>query len=670
MAASVLVGRLRVLLVCADGATAGQVKRALRSLRTADLDVDHVLGGSQARTRLQQAAYDVLLVALGPAEELAASRAEGPAGELLGAAAGLPVVLLLERAPQEAAAGRLLEHAHAFVIKSEATPGALAGAIEVALRQHRLQARLRSVLEASPDGLLVLDTAGRVLYANAAAGVLLGQTPAALVGTAPALPQVAGTGTAELLLGGRQIEVRRSTLPPTDEATALITLRDVTAVKAREAELAFAAEHDPLTGLANATRLRHELRAALARSARDATRLAVLYLDMDGFKAVNDLHGHETGDALLRELGERLATGSRQGEVIGRIGGDEFAVVAENVPPGAETRIAERLLDIAAQPLLAASRPVQLSMSIGIAIAPDDGHEVEALLRAADSAMYAAKREGRNTFRRVGEAQQALRRRQALADALRTAVLKHEFEVVYQPMFELARGEVVGIEALLRWRRQPDVIESPAAFLEVAEQTGLIIQLGDLVAEGLCRQWVRARWATGRTLRLGLNLSARELQTAGTFARLRRVLIAHGVPTECLSLEVRESVLVREMERVLAQTAGLDGASLAVGDLSGEALSVHRLATLPVGVLKLSRQLVHGLDDDGPQASIIAGMFALARALDLEVVAEGVETAAQAARLRAHGCQVAQGFYYSPPLTEPALLDCLVRPTRLSAPLY
>jgi diguanylate cyclase (GGDEF)-like protein len=659
-----LQGRQRVLLVAADGAWGAQLKRSLRALRGAEVDVEHVLSPGHAQAALATAGYDAVVMALSDAEQ--AARAPAVLAELAVAATEPPpIVVVLDHAPQEAEAGRLLRHADAFLLRAECTPGALAGALEIALRQHRLGERLRSVLESSPDGMLVLDEHGRVRYANRIAGALLGTALPELIGATLALPH-----EGEVVRLGRTLDVRRSALERGTQNGVLLTLRDVTAVKQREAELAFAAEHDPLTTLANAARLHRDLRAALARSRRDGTRLAVLYLDMDGFKAVNDTYGHATGDALLRELGARLAAICREGEVIGRLGGDEFAMVAENVPAGAESRIAERLIEVAARPLAAAARPVTLSMSIGIATTPEDGHDPDALLRAADAAMYAAKRAGRNTYRRAGEAQGAARRREQLAQALRVAVLRREFEVVYQPLFDLDTGHIQGAEALLRWRRQPDVLESPAVFLEVAEETGLINALGDLVADALCREWVSARWLTGRELDMALNLSPRELRTPGTFARLRRTLANHGVPGRCLSLEVREDVLAREVERVAAQAAALDGVTLAVGDMSGDGLSLRHLAALPVRSVKLSRTLVEGATGEGPQAAMVSGLVALAGAFGLRTVAEGVETAAQAARLRALGCRYGQGYYFSPPLAEAAFRDCLAHPPRLTGPVY
>lgn len=661
-----LQGRLRVLLVGADGTWAAHVKRTLRALRSAQVDVEHVPGPGHVRGALAGARFDAAIVALGSGDQQAGARGHGVLVDLALAGPDLALVLVLDHPPQEADSGQLLAYAHAFLLKADITPGALAGALEIALRQHQLQARFRAVLDASPDGMLVLDGDGVVRYANAAAGLLL--APGGALAGVSRLP--AG-GSHELVHAGRVLDVRRSPLDARHGSGAvLVTLRDVTALKAHEAELRFAAEHDPLTGLANAARLHRELRGALARSRRDGTRLAVLYLDMDGFKAVNDVYGHATGDALLREIGARLGASGREGEVIGRLGGDEFAMVAENVPHGAEAHIAERLLKVAAQPLHAAGRPLSISMSIGVAVAPDDGREVEVLLRAADSAMYAAKRAGRSTYRRAGDAQRAARARSALADALRGALLRREFEVFYQPLFDLETGRVEGAEALVRWHRQPDVIESPAAFLDVAEETGLIVQLGDLVSEALCQQWVRWRWATGRELRVAINLSARELRTPGIFARLRSTLAVHGVPGRCLSIEVREDVLVSEVERLATQAGALDGVLLSVGDLSGESLSWRRLTALPVGALKLSRWLVEGLTQDGPQAAIASGLIALADGLGVDVVAEGVETAQQAARLRTLGCHLAQGFYFSAPLAGPAFLECLSHTPRRPVPQY
>lgn len=648
----------RLLLVEPDVASGARLKLALRRLREAPPDIDHVLGASAAEQRLHSQRYDACLIAADACEVPWGGRPDGALGRLAALAPEMPLLMLLAQSPPVAGIPALLDQASGFVLKDDLAPGTLAAALEVAIRQHRLESRLRMLLDASPDAMLVLDAERRVLYSNATAGELYATAPAELLDRTLDLPDPL-PDHGELSIGARTLEARCASIEWLRRPATLLTLRDVTARKSTELDLAFRAEHDPLTGLVNGARLHHELRSALARAGRDGGRVAVFYLDLDGFKAINDLYGHETGDTLLHQIAARLAGTCREGEVIGRLGGDEFAAIAENVPEGAEVHIAQRLLAATDKPLYAGARAVQVSMSIGIATAPDDGSDVASLLRAADTAMYTAKSAGRNTFRRAGEAELAAQRRMALIADLRRAVVQREFEVLYLPFVDLATGGIVGAEALLRWRREPDVLEAPAAFLEAAEESGLIVALGDLVAEALCAQWVRWRWTTGKELNLGLNISSRELRAPEFGVRLRRTLGAHGVPAHCLSLEVAEDVLARDIQHTLAVTDTLHGLNFAVDGMAGDGLSLRSLGRLPVRALKLSRWLVQADTTDHAAHTLAKGLVAFARAVGLRVIAEGVETPEQAAHVTSLGCEWAQGFHYSRGLAADAFLQLL-----------
>lgn len=533
------------------------------------------------------------------------------------------------------------------------------------------QAQLNHAFLANPDGVVLVDSDRRAVLSNPAAQRMLGlggEREAAL--SADIAP--AGQGRGEWLSPDGQLLEWEASAAAHGAGPGVITLREVGEQRASTRALTFRAEHDALTGLVNQERMREELKAALARADRDGGRVAVLYLDLDGFKQINDTFGHAVGDALLVAVAKRLMGVCRAGELVARIGGDELVMVAESFPPGFEGRIAERVLASLVPPIQAGDRSVRVGVSIGVAVYPDHASDPDGLLRAADEAMYQAKRGGRDTFRLASShADVVTQRRQELAAGLEQALLRREFQVLYQPLLDLRQERFVGAEALLRWHRPQQGILHPGQFLDVAESSGLITGIGDWVLDHVCQQLAQWRWALGETFFLCANVSVVQLRRADFAGRFRRILQSHGLTSAAVRLEISESVMAQEMGRALGDMTAATDVHLAVDDVSQGMLSLRNISGLPIRSLKVDRSLVAELPHNTLTAQLVDALIAIGRTFGLSVVAEGVETVEQLQFLRERGCDYCQGFLLSAPVSAadlptlvntPALLQGLLTP--------
>jgi diguanylate cyclase (GGDEF)-like protein/PAS domain S-box-containing protein len=427
---------------------------------------------------------------------------------------------------------------------------------------------------------------------------------------------------------------------------------DITERKELEQRLAWDAAHDPLTGLVNRTQLLEALHAELARAGRSATTVAVLYLDLDRFKLVNDTFGHAAGDELLVEVARRLQSAVRTDDLVARSGGDEFVVVCAGVRTQAEVQqVTERLHRLWAEPFTVRHQPVYLSVSIGVAIA-DPLSTPGGLLRDADIALYRAKEEGRG---RTVVFDETLRERVAAVLAvesdLHRGLAAGELVLHYQPIVELPRGRPVGIEGLLRWRHPTRGLLTPDAFLEAAESSGLIVEIGRRVLAEACRTAGAGGPLGDRDLFVSVNLSPPELLRPDLLGELRRLLAEHRVPAGRLCLEITEHALVDQGEttrELLARVRDL-GVRVAIDDFGTGYSSLSYLRHLPVDVVKIDRTFVTDVHETDTSATIVGGVARLAAGLGLEVVAEGVEEEAQAAALAAVGVRWAQGWLFARP---------------------
>jgi len=431
----------------------------------------------------------------------------------------------------------------------------------------------------------------------------------------------------------------------------IVAVEDISRRKQAEEALLRMANHDALTGLPNRLLLQDRLGQAIVQAQRSGRQVGVMFVDLDRFKHVNDSLGHEAGDQLIVEIARRLGSALRESDTVARQGGDEFVVVLADLGgPEDAALVARKVLDGLFQPLTLAGQDVFPSGSIGIAMYPRDGLDSQALLKAADSAMYHAKGGGGNGYHFYAadmgaHAEEHLR----LETGLQRALQRDEFVLHYQPQVDAALGRIVGVEALLRWQPQGGALVAPGDFIPLAEETGLIVPIGEWVlATALRQQAAFAR--AGIDVRMSVNMSARQFRQQDVAALVARLLAAEGVDPAQLVLEITESVLMENQEAAatMARLAQM-GVQLAIDDFGTGYSSLANLTRFPIHGLKIDRGFVAGIDA-GDGAAIVKAVIALARSLKLDVIAEGVETVAQQAFLDAHGCRRMQGYLYGRPV--------------------
>ncbi len=451
---------------------------------------------------------------------------------------------------------------------------------------------------------------------------------------------------------------------PTVEGIVL-TLRDVSERKGLEEELKHQAFHDSLSGLANRALFRDRLEHALARAARSQTSLAVLFLDLDDFKLVNDSLGHAAGDDLLIAVGGRLIKSLRGGDTAARLGGDEFAVLLEEIAsPDEVFEIADRIIAELRVPLTIEDHEVQVRASIGIALSPAGAEDPADLLQAADVAMYAAKGSGKGRYEVYEPALQAAMalRLERTAD-LQRAVDQHEFVVHYQPIVSLKGDKSVGVEALVRWEHPERGVLLPTDFIPLAEETGLVIPLGRWVLEEAChqaRQW-QLEHDLARRLRMSVNVSARHFQHDGLVADVSNALQKADLDPSSLVLEITESVLVQDADSVIARMLELKllGVAFAIDDFGTGYSSLSYLKRFPIDILKVDKSFVDDVSDEPADGALARAIVQLGNTLNLETIAEGIESELQIEGLRALGCDLAQGFFFAKPLPAEGISELL-----------
>jgi diguanylate cyclase (GGDEF)-like protein len=452
----------------------------------------------------------------------------------------------------------------------------------------------------------------------------------------------------------------------TETEAALATLREEMASRQRvQSRLAFLASHDLLTALPNRTmfseRLGHEMEEA--RCYRRG--LALLYIDLDNFKDVNDTLGHATGDALLKQVALRIEQELQPGQTAARLGGDEFAVLHIDPKNVEEARdLGERLIRALADSFDIDQRPIFLSASIGITLFPDDADAVEPLQRNADLAMYKAKSEGRNRYRFFDEAlDREVYRRTFLEQALREPAILSQLDVAFQPQVHVRSRRITGVEALLRWNHPVQGIVSPAEFVEVSERCGAIVDVGRWVLHESCRRgaaWLRANRPP---LTVSVNVSPAQFRMDDIPRLVEEVLAATGLPPSLLELEITETGIMQDMHeavQVLQALHGL-GVGIAIDDFGTGYSSLSYLCRLPVDRLKIDRSFVQDATSDGEAATVVRAIVQLAYNLHLKVVAEGVETQEHDEFVRSVGCDYAQGFFYGEPLSAAGIAGLMLR---------
>lgn len=439
------------------------------------------------------------------------------------------------------------------------------------------------------------------------------------------------------------------------------TLQDITERKVLEKQLEHQALHDPLTDLPNRTLFLDRLEQALAQNEWREGKIKVLFLDLDNFKLINDSFGHPVGDKLLVDVADRLKASIRTQDALARFGGDEFTVLIENATGGAGSAIlvAERIIEGLRAPFFLGGQEVFVTASIGIASNASEENLGEDLLRHADTAMYQAKATGKASYEVFEPSMDANALEQLkLASDLRRAIEREEFVIYYQPVAKVATGKVAGMEALVRWEHPERGLLLPNAFLPLAEETGLIVHIGRLVMKDVCRQahlW-QQQFPGSPLMGVSINLSAKQLQHPALVQEVTEVFRESGADLRGLELEITEDAAMTYDEAVLNKLEQLKslGVSLAIDDFGTGYSSLSHLNSLPIDTLKIEKSFIKDFEESEKARMITSATIGLAKALNLRVIAEGVETAGQLAQLRKLGCDLAQGYYFSAPLTSEA----------------
>jgi diguanylate cyclase (GGDEF)-like protein/PAS domain S-box-containing protein len=558
----------------------------------------------------------------------------------------------------------------------------------------RVGTELRTLIDTSPDPMARFDRELRCTYANPAAQQMAGAADRDLLGRTnrelgepeefvgaweDALRHVLATGEGaerefDVVIAGTYRYLHTRFVPEVDRDGAVMSIlavsRDLTERRRIEEALAEQAVRDPLTGLANRTLLVSRVRQAIELGAAGRGRLAVLFLDLDRFKLVNDSLGHAAGDELLITVAERLREAVRRGDLVARFGGDEFVILCEDVEGRRDAaEIAERILRYLVRPFTCAGREIHVRASVGIAVAEGPAADVDTLLRDADAAMYQVKAAGGVTggyrFFEPATHERAVDRIDLEHD-LRLALERHEFELVYQPVFDLGDERIVGAESLIRWRHPQRGLLAPSEFISVAEETHLIIPIGRWVLGEACRQlaaWNAGLTADDRPLTLAVNLSNRQLShDPDLVAEVDDAIAKHGIEARHLCLEVTETAVHEASGTARSTLAALSraGIQIVLDDYGTGYSSLGHLRDISVNALKIDRVFIDGLTRNRGDDAIVVAVITLAHALGMYVVAEGVETWQQRDRLRELGCDYAQGHLFAEPLSVPEF-EALVR---------
>lgn len=545
----------------------------------------------------------------------------------------------------------------------------------------------QAIISSAPDGILLVDGSDTILLANPAMEKICGYARAELVGQPVEIflppasrerhrlnvqryaehPLLRPMGMVEDL----SLRHKSGRMVPVDIAlgqvirdgghATVVFVRDITGIKELQRQMQFHATRDALTGLANRWMFNQHLAQAFRQMGRQPGKLALLLLDLDDFKSVNDRHGHAVGDLVLVETARRVSAAVRAGDVIGRLGGDEFVVLLRDIDTPDAAAVADKIVGALAQPCTVEGHEITLGGSIGIAYCPDDAQDADTLMRCADMAMYRAKLAGRGQCALYSaNVAQEIAQRALVRERLKLALDAGLLQLYYQPQVGLPAQTVTGVEALLRWNDAELGEQHPADFIPIAESTDLIVPIGEWVIETACRQAVVWRNA-GLPVRVSVNLSARQLRNEALADQVRATLERHGLEPGLLELEITESEAMADPKRtgqLLKRLRGL-GVAIALDDFGTGYSSLAYLRELPVTRLKIDREFIRPIGESGTETVLVKAILALAGTLGLEVVAEGVETQAQLEFLRANGCNAYQGWLFAKALPAdqiPALL--------------
>jgi diguanylate cyclase (GGDEF)-like protein/PAS domain S-box-containing protein len=559
-----------------------------------------------------------------------------------------------------------------------------------AINQNRALSELKNrnqvLLECASEGIIHYDSVGKILYANPKALKILQYTAAEiaainifdlLMSDAETVEETenAITELTSGMLGSKAFMCNRVLLTTARKSNIvseincnsvkdgggfasghLMMFQDITARTLNEQRLIKLAKYDVLTGLANRAKFHDFTEGKIAYCAHNAKKLALLFIDIDHFKNINDSMGHDAGDDLLIAVAERLRTCVRETDLVARIGGDEFSVtLLEMGSPSQVTRIVQNVLHVLSKPFFIESKEINISASIGISLYPENGSDLKTLAKTADTAVHQAKADGRNTYRFFSEEiQNRVMEQHSLEIALKRAIANDEFFMHYQPLIDALSGRIVGLEALVRWQHEDWPNIGPHRFIPVAEECGLLPALGKWVLLAACRQSVK--WLKDENINfnypVSVNLSPKQLVNNDFVDLLIWVLKETQIPPENLVLELTETAVMQNPEVAISTLSKINsaGVKLAVDDFGTGYSSLNYLKQLPISKLKIDRSFVKDIGVDQNGEAIVKAILALAHSLNLEVVAEGVEEQSQVNFLRGHDCEVLQGYFFSKPV--------------------
>jgi len=548
---------------------------------------------------------------------------------------------------------------------------------------------ISAALEQTTDVVMVTKADGTIEYVNPAFEAITGYGQDEIIGQNPRLLKsgkhdqtfyhnmwntlLKGENFSDVFINIRKdgsIYYEEKTITPVcahgNEITHFIsTGKDISERMRTQERLHYMAHHDALTKLPNRTLFLDRLRQAMARAHWHNRLIAVIFMDLDKFKDVNDSLGHEIGDLLLVQVTQRLSNSVRSGDTIARFGGDEFAILLDDVASEKDvSQLAKKMLDTMAPVFKIENHEILTTASIGVSIYPSDGEDSETLIRNADVAMYRAKHLGRNNYQFFSNEMSARAfERLTLENSLRHALKRAEFFLQYQPQVDSRTGKITNIEALLRWQHPDLGVVSPTDFVPILEETGLIVNVGDWVLRTACQQAAEWHKQGYDTLKMCVNLSSRQFNDPDFIQSFHNIIIETGIKPELLELELTESMLMRNASKTISALNSLNhlGVQIAVDDFGTGYSSLNYLRRFPIATLKIDRSFVQDVMEDSDDAAITTAIIVMAQSLNLNVVAEGVESKEQLAFLETHNCHEIQGNYYYGPLSADAVSEILAK---------
>ncbi len=677
---------LKLLLLVEDNEGDARLLREMLHESAHTTELKHVGCLQDAEKILSESEFDLILLDLGlpDADGLEAIR------RVRAAAQSIPLVVLTGLDDESFAVHALQEGAQDYLIKGQIETRGLLRALSYAIERQAMEEalfvvkeRAQATLNCIGDAVACTDVAGNITFLNLVAEEMTGWPSEQATGrpmaevfqildattrqSAPNPMELAVLQDRTVHLPSNCILVRRdgfetaiedSAAPIHDthgRATgAVVVFRDVSAARAMTAQMTHSARHDFLTGLPNRMLLNDRVNQAIILAPRHMKKVAVLFLDLDGFKHINDSLGHPTGDKLLQSIAKRLVDCVRGSDTVSRQGGDEFVVLLSEVERSEDVAItARRMLAAVAEAHSIDQHDLHVTTSIGMSVFPDDGLDAETLIKNADTAMYQAKENGRQSYQFFKPAMNVRAvERQSIEESLRRALERQEFTLHYQPKMNLRTGEITGAEALIRWTHPTRGPVSPAEFIPVAEDCGLILPIGRWVLQQACKQ--AAAWQNAGLLlhTMAVNISAMEFRDDNFLQNVFTTLDETKLDASALELELTESVLMKRAESAAAvlKTLRDGGVQIAIDDFGTGYSSLSYLRKFPIDALKIDQSFVRQITTTPEDTTIVTAIISMARSLKLRVVAEGVETQEELAFLKAHHCDEAQGYFFSRPV--------------------